>query len=79
VFEVTLAAASQVVQGSDTTKLKYKLTNIQIEYEMIRSEELANEARSTYSSGKEFACGHEHHEKTIPFKRDTNTRLNIGR
>ena len=36
VFEVTLAPASQVVKGSDATKLKYKLTNIQIEYEMIR-------------------------------------------
>ena len=28
VFEVTLAPASQVVKGSDGTKLKYKLTNI---------------------------------------------------
>ena len=31
VFEVTLAPASQVVKGSDQTKLKYKLTNIQLE------------------------------------------------
>jgi len=37
VFEVTLAPASQMVKGSDTTKLKYKLTNIQLEHEMIRS------------------------------------------
>ena len=36
VFEVTLANAEQVVKGSDTTQLKYKLTNIQLEYEMIR-------------------------------------------
>ena len=36
VFEVTLAPANQVVKGSDPTKLKYKLTNIQLEYEMIR-------------------------------------------
>ena len=36
-FEVTLAEVSHVVKGSDTTKLKYKLTNIQLEYEMIRS------------------------------------------
>ena len=41
VFEVTLAPASQVVKGSDPTKLKYKLTNIQLEYEMIRSKMLA--------------------------------------
>ena len=46
VFEVTLAPASQVVKGSDPTKLKYKLTNIQLEYEMIRSKMLAEEAIS---------------------------------
>ena len=37
VFELTLAPASQVVRGSDPSKLKYKLTNMQLEYEMIRS------------------------------------------
>ena len=31
VFEATLASASEVVKGSDPTKLKYKLTNIQLE------------------------------------------------
>ena len=36
VFELTLAHGSQVVKGSDTTKLKYKLTNIQLQYEIIR-------------------------------------------
>ena len=30
IFEVTLAPASQVVRGSDTTKLEYKLKNIQL-------------------------------------------------
>ena len=41
VSEVTLAQANQVVKGSDPTKLKYKLNNIQLQYEMIRSKELA--------------------------------------
>ena len=40
---------------SDPAKLKYKLTNIQIEYEMIRSKTPGDEAHSVYSSGKEFA------------------------
>ena len=44
VFEFVLAPAYQVVKGSDPTKLKCKLTNIQLEYEMIRSENLADEA-----------------------------------
>ena len=37
VFELTLAPADRVVKGSDPSKLKYKLTNIQLEYEMIRA------------------------------------------
>ena len=44
VFEVTLAPASQVIKGFDPTKLKYKVTNIQLEYEMIHSQALAEEA-----------------------------------
>jgi len=46
VFELTLAEAEHVVKGSDTTQLKYKLTNIQLEYEKIRSKTLADEAHS---------------------------------
>ena len=52
VFEVTLAPASQVVKGSDETKLNYKLTNIELEYEMIRSENLANDVTSAYENGR---------------------------
>ena len=33
VFELTLAPAKQVVNGSDAAKLVYKLENIQLEYE----------------------------------------------
>jgi len=39
-FVVTLAPASQVVKGSEKTELKYKMTNIRLEYEIIRSKTL---------------------------------------
>ena len=77
VFEVTLADAKNVVKGSDPTKLKYKLTNIEIEYEMILSEMLAEEARSVYSSGKEFVYDHVHYEPTVTIQRGTDTQINI--
>ena len=77
VFEVTLAAASQVVKGSDPNKLVYKLTNIQLEYEMIRSKSLADEATSVYSSRKEFDYDHVMREKVIYFAKGTDARLNI--
>ena len=77
VFEVTLAPASQVVKGSNPTKLKYKLTNIQLEYEMIHSENLAEEAKSVYTSGKEFVYDHVMMDKVVTIKRGTDTRINI--
>ena len=54
VFELTLAGAGQVVKGSDPAKLKYKLTNIQLEYEMIHSKLLAQEAAASTPAGKSF-------------------------
>ena len=72
VFELTLAPASQVVKGSDSTKLKYKLTN-----EMIRSTTLADAAKSVYTSGKEFLYDHVTRCKVVTFKKGTETRINI--
>ena len=77
VFEVTLAPASQVDKGSDPTKLKYKLTNIQLEYEMIRSQMLAEEAIDVYTAGKEFAYDHVNRAKVVPIKRNLDTRISI--
>ena len=77
VFEVKLAPASQVVKGSDPTKLKYKLTNIQLEYELIHSENLAEEAESVYKFGKEFAYDHVSRAKVVPISQGTETRINI--
>ncbi|KAL9968165.1 hypothetical protein ACROYT_G026505 [Oculina patagonica] len=77
VFELKLAAAEHVVRGSDTTKLKYKLTNIQLEYEMIRSKEIADEAFSAYSGGKEFAYDHIQRDKVTTFAKGSDTRLNL--
>jgi len=68
VFEITLAPASQ---------LKCKLTNMQLEYEMIRRKTLADEAYSVYSSGKEFTYDHVTRAKVVPLKKDTDTRINI--
>ena len=76
-FELTLAPAVQVVRGSDVSKLVYKLKNIQLEYEVIRSKSLADDTASTYSYGKEFAYDYVLREKVVDVKRDTDDRLNI--
>ena len=48
VFELVLAPAEQVVKGSDKIKLQYKLKNIQLEYEMVCSGDLADDATSVF-------------------------------
>ena len=77
VFELTLAAAHEVVKGPDGTKLGYKLENIQMEYEVIRSKDLADEVMSTYKSGKEFAYDLVMREKVVPITRGSDTHLNL--
>ena len=77
VFELTLAPASQVVRGSDTSKVVYKLKNIQLEYERIRSKQLADQATTSYSNGKGFAYDQIMLEKTVTFDRCTAADLNL--
>ena len=78
VFELTLAPAHEVVKGSTSSNvLGYKLENIQMEYEVIRSKTLAAEATSTYSSGKEFAYDYVMRERVVPIIRGSDTRLNL--
>ena len=74
---MTLAPANQVVKGSDPTKLKYKQTNIQVEYEMIKSEKLSQEASRVYNSGKTFLYDHVILVKNVTIKRDTDTNINV--
>ena len=76
-FELTLAPASQVVRGSDTSKLVYKLTNIQLEHKVIRSKQLADEATTFYTHGKEFAYDLVVREEVVDFSRGTEGRLNL--
>ena len=77
IFELTLAPAYQVVRGTDASKLVYKLENIQLEYETIRSKSLADEAASTYSNGKEFAYDLVMRERVVPISRGGETRMNL--
>ena len=76
-FELTLAPASQVVRGSDASKLVYKLKNIQLEYERIRSKQLADQATTAYTHGKMFAYNQIVLEKTVTFHRGTDADLNL--
>ena len=83
VFEVTLAPANQVVKGGDPTKLKYKLTNIKLEYEMLLDNPqkdrytLGAQATDFYTNGKEFFYDHVTRDKVIPFKKGSDPLINV--
>ena len=55
----------------------YKLRNIQLEFKVIRSKHLADEATSTYTCGKEFAYDHVVHQKVVDFNRGTESLLDL--
>ena len=77
VFYLKLASADKVVKGSDPTKLKYKLTNIELEYEMLRNETIADLATSSYTNGRSFMYDHVMQDQIITFAKGT-TRLNVN-
>ena len=79
-FELTLAPASQVVRGSDARKLVYKLKNIQLEYERIRSKQLVDHATTAYTHGKMYAYDQVLLVKTVTFNSaDLNLLVNPQR
>ena len=55
----------------------YKLTNIQLQYETIRSKSLADEATIVYSNGNEFAYDHVMREEVIKYEKGSDTMLSI--
>ena len=63
--------------GFDASKLGYKLENLQLEYEVIRSRTLADKAMSTYAGGKEFAYDFVMREKVVSITRGSDTHLNL--
>ena len=78
VFELRLAPASHVVKGTDASKLAYELTNIHLEYEVIHSKNLADEAESNYKNGKRLMYEHVTHQKTISFSKGTDSIISIN-
>ena len=51
--------------------------NIQLEYEMIQSRTLANEASFYYETGKEFLYDHVTRDVIVPFKKGSDSRINV--
>ena len=68
-----------VVKGSDTSKLGYELTKIDLEYEVIHDTNLSTEASSSYLNGKEFMYEHVTHYKILAVKKLEDKIITVSR
>ena len=75
-FELTLASAKEIVVGSDPTKLVYELQNLELEYEILKSESLAMETNAMYKAGKMYFYDNVTLLKTCTVARNTDSVIN---
>ena len=76
-FEITLAESKELAITSDNSKdYKYSLSNIELEYECILSEHLANEAIRHYNAGKGFYYENVLLHKTFTIAKATDSVIN---
>lgn len=76
VFQIKLKRPNVVVRRPYPTKLRYELTDVQLDYEAFYDKELAREVGSTYTNCKQFMYEHVHNYKTILVKKGSHTILN---
>lgn len=75
-FELTLASAKEIVVGSDPTKLQYELQNLELEYEILKSETLAIQTNAMYKSGKMYFYDNVTLLKQCTIARNTDSVIN---
>ena len=76
-FEITLAPVGEIVVYADAVKTpSYAISNLEMEYQTIKSEYLANQAASSYQIGKGFYFENIHHHETFTIARATDSIIN---
>ena len=79
-FEITLPKIDNIVNHDMKEKEKtpptYKLTNLELEYRCITSDDLSREAASTYQVGKGFFYENVILHKTIPISKPNDSIIN---
>ena len=79
-FEITIPKVDQIVNHDKKEKEKtpptYKLTNIELEYRCIMSEDLSSEAMTSYKVGKGFYYENVILHKTFPISKPNDSIIN---
>ena len=80
VFEITIPKVDQIVNHDKAEEKKtpptYKLTNIELEYRCINSEDLSHEAASSYQVGKGFLYENIILHKSFPISKPNDSIIN---
>ena len=76
-YVITLPRPEKIVKAQANEQIgNYKLTEVRLEYEMIKSAGLAESVRGTYNTGRSFPYKYTALLKTIPWRKE-NTREEI--
>lgn len=79
-FEIRLAKANKVIfDGSSSgSKMAYKLKNIHLQYEVIKSKKIADEAMTVLQLGKEYYFDQVTWRQKVDIKRNADTLIQIN-
>ena len=83
IYDITLPKSEKIMKAQTNEETgTYKLTDLQLEYDVIKSEGLAHSVRGTYTEGRSFPYNYSTLLKTLPWAKG-NTRevidINIPR
>ena len=80
VYDITLPRSEKIMKAQANEKTgTYRLTDLQLEYDVIKSEGLANSVRGTYNAGRSFPYNFSTLLKTLPWaKGNTHEVIDIN-
>ena len=82
-YVITLPRPEKIMKAQSNEQIgKYKLTDVRLEYGMIKSAGLAESVRGTYNTGRSFPYNYSSLLQTIPWRKDStreDIRINVPR
>ena len=76
VYDITLPRSEKIMKAQANEETgTYRLTDLQLEYDVIRSEGLANSVRGTYNAGRSFPYTYSTLLKTLPWAKGSTREV----
>ena len=76
VYEITLPTSEKIMEAQANEKIgEYRLTDLLLEYDVIRSAGLAESVRGTYNTGRSFPYNHALLLKSLPWRKESEREV----